>query len=249
GQRQNVLAAPNAALRTDRDYVSAAQVLNLDPETVANELAASDSASQADASRSSSLGAAGTSGKDQAAGAHTMTMSNGTTIKLPDGVTEQQVNAAFQHMRQAFQGGGAPSADDRALLQKVRSANPDMMGSGRRGGGNRGAGGSSSTGVDSRLGGSFIVFVKRGDTIRPVRVKTGLTDLEYSEVISGLQEGDSVLVLPSASLVQSQQEFKDRINRFTGGGSVPGMKATPAKTATPAAGATGGGGGNRGGGR
>ena len=37
GQRQNVLAAPNAALRTDRDYVSAAQVLNLDPAVVANE--------------------------------------------------------------------------------------------------------------------------------------------------------------------------------------------------------------------
>ncbi|HET7025200.1 MAG TPA: efflux RND transporter periplasmic adaptor subunit [Gemmatimonadales bacterium] len=246
GQRQNVLAAPNAALRTDRDYVSAAQVLNLDPATVASELAASDSASQADASQHASLGAAGTPGKDQAAGAHTMTMPNGTTIKLPDGVTEQQVNAAFQHMRQAFQGGGAPSADDRALLQKVRSANPDMMGSGRRGGGNRGGGG-SSTGVDSRLGGSFIVFVKRGDSIRPVRVRTGLTDLEYSEVISGLQEGDSVLVLPSASLVQSQQDFKERINRFTGGGSVPGMKATPAKPA--AAPAAGGGGGNRGGGR
>lgn len=249
GQRQNVLAAPNAALRTDRDYVSAAQVLGLDPKVVADEIAAADSTSQADAARSSSLGAAGGSSKDQGGDAHTMRMPNGTVIKLPDGVTEQQVNAAFQHMRQAFQGGGAPSADDRALLQKVRSANPDMMGSGRRGGANRGGGGASSTGVDSRLGGNFIVFVKRGDTIRPMRVKTGLTDLEYSEVVSGLQEGDSVLVLPSASLVQSQQEFKDRINRFTGGGSVPGMKATPTTTAKPAAGGTGGGGGNRGGGR
>lgn len=249
GQRQNVLATPNAALRTDRDYVSAAQVLNLDPKVVADQIAASDSVSQADAAQNSSLGAAGGASKDQGGDAHTMKMQNGTVIKLPDGVTEQQVNAAFQHMRQAFQGGGAPSADDRALLQKVRSANPDMMGSGRRGGGNRGGGGASSTGVDSRLGGNFIVFVKRGDTIRPMRVKTGLTDLEYSEVISGLQEGDSVLVLPSASLVQSQQEFKDRINRFTGGGSVPGMKATPAKTATPAASGGGGGGGNRGGGR
>lgn len=251
GQRQNVLAAPNAALRTDRDYVSAAQVLNLDPQVVADEIAAADSASQADASQRSSLGAAG-GAKDQAVDAHTMKMPNGSVIKLPDGVTEQQVNAAFQHMRQAFQGGGAPSAEDRALLQKVRSANPDMMGSGRRGGGNRGGGGGANTGVDSRLGGSFIVFVKRGDSIRPMRVKTGLTDLEYSEVISGLQEGDSVLVLPSASLVQSQQEFKDRINRFTGGGSVPGMKATPTTTAKPAASGAaggGGGGGNRGGGR
>ena len=247
GQRQNVLAVPNAALRTQRDYVSAAQVLNLDPNVVANELAAADSTAQAsDSSRRSSLGADGAA-KD-AGGARTMTMPNGTTIKLPDGVTEQQVNAAFQHMRQAFQGGGAPSPEDRALLQKVRSANPDMMAGGRRGGAGGGRGGSGGSSLDSRLGGSYIVFVKRGDTIRPVRVRTGLTDLEYSEVLTGLQEGDSVLVLPSASLVQSQQQFKERINRFTGGGSVPGMKATPTTTPKPAAGAAAGG-GNRGGGR
>jgi hypothetical protein len=57
-----------------------------------------------------------------------------------------------------------------------------------------------------------------------VWVRTGLTDLDYSEVVSGLAESDSVLVLPSASLVQSQQEMQDRANRMTGGGAVPGMR-------------------------
>jgi hypothetical protein len=33
-----------------------------------------------------------------------------------------------------------------------------------------------------------------------------------------------VLVLPSASLVQSQQEVQERVNRATGGGAVPGMR-------------------------
>ncbi|MGH7657832.1 MAG: hypothetical protein ACREL6_06315, partial [Gemmatimonadales bacterium] len=47
-------------------------------------------------------------------------------------------------------------------------------------------------------------------------VRTGLTDLDYSEVMSGLAETDSVLVLPSASLVESQQEFQERINRVAG---------------------------------
>jgi HlyD family secretion protein len=40
GQRQNVLAVPNAALRTLRDVGSAAQVLGLSPENVQKQLAA-----------------------------------------------------------------------------------------------------------------------------------------------------------------------------------------------------------------
>ncbi len=56
-------------------------------------------------------------------------------------------------------------------------------------------------------------------------MKTGITDLDYSEIKSGLAEGDSVLVLPSASLIQSQQEFKTRFNRMTGGGSLPGVSS------------------------
>jgi hypothetical protein len=52
--------------------------------------------------------------------------------------------------------------------------------------------------------------------------------MDYSEVLAGLQPNDSVLVLPSASLVQSQQDMRERFNRVTGGGAVPGMQqATP----------------------
>ena len=51
----------------------------------------------------------------------------------------------------------------------------------------------------------------------------------------GLSDSDSVLVLPSASLVQSQQDSRDRLNRITGGGgAVPGMQQ---QTTQPAAGA------------
>jgi hypothetical protein len=64
-----------------------------------------------------------------------------------------------------------------------------------------------------------------------VWVRTGLTDLDYSEVVSGLSESDSVLVLPSASLVQSQQEMQERTNRMTGGGgAVPGMRQQQQQT-------------------
>lgn len=62
------------------------------------------------------------------------------------------------------------------------------------------------------------MFVMRGGTPTALPVRTGLTDLDYSEVIAGLTVSDTVLVLPSASLIQSQQDFQERISRFTGGG-------------------------------
>lgn len=111
---------------------------------------------------------------------------------------------------------------------------------GRSGGG---AGGGRSRSSDFQSGGSYIVFVKRGGAPRAANVRTGLTDLDYSEVRSGLRLGDSVLVLPSASLVQSQQEMKQRINNVTGGG-LPGMRQqTSAPAGSAGAGGAGGGGG------
>jgi hypothetical protein len=96
--------------------------------------------------------------------------------------------------------------------------------------------------ADPSMGGSYIVFVKRADNPVPVTIRTGLTDLDYSEVVSGLSAGDSVLVLPSASLVQSQQEMQQRINNMTGGGGVPGMRqqTTNAPSGGAASGAAGG---------
>jgi multidrug efflux pump subunit AcrA (membrane-fusion protein) len=66
----------------------------------------------------------------------------------------------------------------------------------------------------------YWVFVVRGGKPVAVWVETGLTDLEYSEVISGLSSGDEVLLLPSSGLIRSQQRFQDQMRRFTG---IPGM--------------------------
>jgi HlyD family secretion protein len=62
----------------------------------------------------------------------------------------------------------------------------------------------------------YWVFVQRDG--RPVaqRVTTGLTDLDYSEVISGLQENDAVYILPSSGLVENQQRFQERMRNMMG---------------------------------
>ncbi len=84
------------------------------------------------------------------------------------------------------------------------------------------------------------MFVLRDGRPTPVRVRTGVTDLDYSEVQSGLSEQDTVLLLPSASLIQSQQEMRERFQRM-GGGGLPGMRqqqpSAPTTQARPSGGA------------
>lgn len=218
GRREGVLAVPNAALRTQRDVASAASVLGLDPAKVQEQIAAAqqqqERAQAADSGdttgRRASLGgrAAGDSAAPSAAG--TMTLPNGQTVKLPAGVTEAQIRAIMAKRMNGQQ----PTAEERQILRTV------FQGMQRPGGGARRQG----SGTDAQFGGSYIVFVKRGAEPTPVPIRTGLTDLDYSEVVSGLQAGDSVLILPSASLVEAQQETKERITNMTGGGGVPGMQ-------------------------
>ena len=74
-------------------------------------------------------------------------------------------------------------------------------------------------------GNAYIVFVLRDTGPEPVMVRAGLTDLDYSEVIDGLSESDSVLILPSAGLVRSQERFMDRMRRVRGDG-LPGMRSS-----------------------
>jgi len=68
-----------------------------------------------------------------------------------------------------------------------------------------------------------------------VQIRTGLTDLDYIEVVSGLTEHDTVLVLPSASLLNAQRDMQQRMRNITGGG-LPGVQqqqpTTPARPQT-----------------
>lgn len=218
GRRDSVLAVPNAALRTQRDVASAAGVLGLSMDAVTQQLAAGKTETPpagGDTARQASMGAgAGTppaaEKKDEKAAANTMTTPDGRVVKLPEGVTEQQVRAIFAK----FRSGEQPTPAERQVLQKMRQLNGGGQGGGRQ----RPQG-------DYQAGGNYVVFKETAQGPVAVAVRTGLTDLDYSEVITGLQPGDSVLVLPSASLINSQQEFKNRIQSMTGGG-MPGMRQT-----------------------
>ena len=164
-------------------------------------------------------------------------MQSGREITLPEGVTAKQVDAVFAKFRSRE----SLTAAEQAVMQKLRETGAfGGMGGGRGGMGGGGFGGSGGFGnrprggSDYQFGGNYIVFVSRGGEIVPVHVRTGLTDLDYSEVVSGLKATDSVIILPSASLVQSQQEFRQRIGSFANQG-VPGMRQATTTPTAPAA--------------
>ena len=206
GRRENMLAIPYSALRTRQDVASAASVLGLDPQDVEQQLAM---ATQGDTTTSGQGGGADSARAAKGDGG-TITLPSGNTIPLPAGVSEADVRAAMSKRMS----GKELSDDERALLRKVFS---------RAGGG----GGPFGGRAQSRAMTSYIVFVLRNGRPAPVQIHTGLTDLDYVEVLSGLNEGDKVLVLPSASLVNSQREMRERFQRMTGGGGLPGVRQSP----------------------
>jgi HlyD family secretion protein len=84
----------------------------------------------------------------------------------------------------------------------------------------------------SRFGGDFWVVVSRDGSLVPRPVVTGMTDLNVVEVTAGLAEGDQVLVLPSSSLVETQERLQKFMNQR---GGIPGITQQP-QGATPSGG-------------
>ena len=91
-----------------------------------------------------------------------------------------------------------------------------------------------------------LVFVAKGSTFEPRLVTLGIANYDYTEVRSGLTEGEQVAILTAAALQQRRQEQLERFRGMTGGG-VPGMQRQ--QGGSGGGGGGGGGGAPRGGGR
>ena len=101
--------------------------------------------------------------------------------------------------------------DLRAMLKRDGEAG--------KGGGDRRRG----EGSDYRFGGDFWVVMSADPATGPEirKVRTGITDLDRVEIINGLEESESVLILPSTHLFETQQDLQDWLNRRIG---VPGIQ-------------------------
>jgi HlyD family secretion protein len=77
--------------------------------------------------------------------------------------------------------------------------------------------------------GLWVVAMQDGREV-PTPVETGITDLDRVEITGGLAEGASALLLPTASLVEVQQQIQDVASRR---GGIPGLTQKPASQDSP----------------
>jgi HlyD family secretion protein len=230
-ERIDVRSLPVVALRTERDIAPTAGLLGMDESDIRRAIAGGGNKAAEEA---------------PANGSQTINL-GGRTIELPTGVDADQ----FRDIMNKRRAGTTLSSEEQKIAQQVFSnagftggggggsggpggGGPGGGGSGegRNGGGEgrvagsngRGnfGGGSPSTGPDYRFGGDFWVVVKDANgEPRIENVTAGLTDLDRVEIVSGLSDSDEIMILPSAHLVETQEQLQEFINRRVGG--VPGI--------------------------
>ena len=190
-RRQNVLSIPNAALRTAQDIHAAGSVLGLTRETVDGMLAEAPELAGGRPRRAAA--SEGSPGFDRARMREIF-----AKRRSGEELTEEEQKLMAQARAQMGARGGPPGA-----------GRPGGEGPRRRG-----------SDVEAQLGGDYMVFALRGGEPTALRVRTGITDLDFAEVVAGLEDNDQVLILPSASLVRAQESFRQRISGRVG---IPGL--------------------------
>ena len=78
-----------------------------------------------------------------------------------------------------------------------------------------------------------IVFIPGADGPEPKMVMLGVNDWDYTEVISGLTEGEKVFLMTAARLQQQQQQAQDRMRQRNN--QMQGMRQTGAQSGTQGA--------------
>jgi HlyD family secretion protein len=137
--------------------------------------------------------------------------------------------AALRTQRDLATTAGILGMDESALRAELEAAAGGGVGAGQAAGARPEAAGRT---MGARLeagagqggyqfGSRFWVVLQRGEERQAVPVQTGLTDLDRAEVVAGLAEGDTVLLLPSTHLVETQQELQNFVSSRIGG--VPGL--------------------------
>jgi HlyD family secretion protein len=232
-RHDNVLAVPSDAIRNTRDASTVATVLGLTPDSIRATIAAA---------RQGRAFARGTASSTPAGGADT---TGGRRF------AGRGTGGDTSSFRGRFGGQGAASGTASSFGGGGEQRGFNRQGGGGGGGGAGTAGGSASfaSSTTGGTGGPMIVFAKKDDKYTPRVVRVGISDFDYTEIVSGLQQGEQVALLGPAVLQAQREQVQARVRAGTGGGLQ--QQQTPAG-ATGGAGAGAGGargGGGGGGGR
>jgi HlyD family secretion protein len=136
------------------------------------------------------------------------------------------------------QGGDAPGGRTATTTPNAASGASGGAETGGRRGGRRTSAAAMLAGMDvpvsqatTRAARPALVYVASGTSFVPRVVRVGMSDLDYTEVVSGLQEGENVLLMTALAMQASRDSALARMRR---GGGMPGMP-----TAGPGAGGPG----------
>lgn len=240
-RRENVVAVSNDAVRTVREAATAATFVGLNPDSVT---------AQVRAMQAKMGGGRGNGG----AGAPTGDSPAATKIDAAasaSGGGDAPAGARGRGRAQAGAAGGGDTGGARAGGSGRGDGTGGMRanGTGRGNGAGRGTNTAMGAGMSGgRPGGvtrtrTGLVFVEIGaGQYEPRLVQLGASNYDYSEVISGLREGDMVASLAVAALQARRDQQNDRM-RSTMGGGVPGVQQQAPRGGGGGGGAPGGGGG------
>ena len=210
-RKDNVLAVPSDAIRNSRDAATVAPVLGVNPDSLKALLAS---------------GRRGAGGQAGAGGAASSTASSA-------GASDTTRRGRFRS--------GASSTPGSAGQRGAGAGNAGSFAGGQAGaggGGQAGTGGGAGAGTGGGgggRGGGQVVFVKKDGKYTPRFVRVGISDFDYTEILSGVSQGEQVALLGAAVLQAQREQQQARIRAGTGGGLQ--------QQTTPAAGGGGGGGG------
>ena len=93
-----------------------------------------------------------------------------------------------------------------------------------------------------RRGRPALVFVGDSGRWTPRMIMVGIANYDFTEVLSGVSEGEKVALLGAATMQMQRQQQTDRMRNM---GGVPGMTRQPTGTPTRGTGGGGGAGGPR----
>jgi HlyD family secretion protein len=227
-RRRDAVTVPNAAVASMRDARSAATAVGVSEEAVRAVMRPAGGAPGAGGAEGGAPSASGPGSGDNAG--------NGTVARGGDargrGMGDGAGNGDASAGGSGTPGGATTTATAGGATAAAAGANAGAAGAvagagganvvptaGQGGGrGGRGArAGSQATG-DTRPG---IVFVQGAQGTEPRRVVLGMSDWESSEVVSGLEPGEKVLLISVAQLKAQQQRSTERMRQMAGG-IVPG---------------------------
>ena len=220
-QATGVLLIPNNAVVTPQDAQPAAMVLGLDPEAIDMRSLFAGAGGGGGRGGGRARGQGGRGGSGGPGGVEGRPSDGGAST--PGGRSAE--GAAFDSLRALIASGEISQDSARAIFsgQRGGAGGGGFFGpGGRRPGGQTGQGAEDAASRQREMR-RAVVFIMAGDgTIEPRGVMIGLNDWDFTEVVSGLEEGELIAIVGAAQLRASQDEFLNRIrsnsNPFGGGG-------------------------------